>query len=68
VGLGNNAHLTLLGIYRSLSVSMRALSKLLDLLSNYAKFELLIVDNLTLDWLIPGPDGLKDICTELNLI
>lgn len=40
VGLGNNAHLTLMGIYRPSSVSLCSLNKLPDLRSNYAKSNL----------------------------
>lgn len=49
------------------SPSPCALDKVSDLLSKYAKSELLIMADLNLNWMTPVSDRLKDICTELNL-
>lgn len=65
--LGNNARLTLGGVYRPPSAPPCTLCKLSDILSNYANSELLILGDFNLDWLSPVSDKLKDICTELNL-
>lgn len=55
------------GMYRPPSASTCALSQLSDLLFNYAKYELLLLGDLNLDWLMPASDRLKDIYIELNL-
>lgn len=52
-----NAQLTLVGVYHRPSALPIALNKLSDLLSKYAKSELLILGDLKLYWLMPVSDS-----------
>lgn len=52
-----NAQLMSVGVYHCPSAFPIALNKLSDLLSKYAKSELLIFGDLNLDWLMPVSDS-----------
>jgi len=59
--------ITVVGCYRPTSVAADSLLTLSQLLSQLQYSEIILAGDVNWDWFKPASDGMKGLCSELNL-
>lgn len=65
--LSSDCNITVIGSYKAPSTSKEAVSFISSVLAELNDSELVLMGDLNWDWLTSASDGLKGVCSELNL-
>ena len=67
INLSVHNFINVVGLYRPPSAIPNAMSDITHILSQLSKSEMLVLGDFNLNWLSLDSDGLKEMCTHLNL-